>query len=154
MALQVPLANSDHLWWRRSFYWYLVSGHVRRLWNQTQTYNGAQSQSNAICKRVHQVIGNIIRTFELQTNYLDEGNPWKGILSATAFAIRCTCHTTLHSSPGRLIFGRDLIFNIKHSANLDVIRQRREKLIRENNKREMQNASHINTVLAIKSCFI
>ena len=47
-------------------------------------------QANAICERVHQVIGNIIRTFEIQTNYLDEDDPWKGILSATAFAIRCT----------------------------------------------------------------
>ena len=36
---------------------------------------------------IHQVIGNIIRTFELETNYMDEDNPWKGILSATAFAV-------------------------------------------------------------------
>ena len=41
-------------------------------------------QANAIVERIHQVIGNIIRTFELQTNYLDEDDPWKGILSATA----------------------------------------------------------------------
>ncbi len=68
------------------------------------------------CERVHQVMGNEIRTFELQTKYLDEGNPWKGILSSTAFAMRCT-YLSLHSSPGQLIFGRDLIFNIKHTAN-------------------------------------
>jgi transposase InsO family protein len=29
-------------------------------------------QTNAIVERVHQVIGNIIRTFELDSNYLDE----------------------------------------------------------------------------------
>jgi hypothetical protein len=29
-------------------------------------------QANAIVERIHQVIGNIIRTFELQDNYLDE----------------------------------------------------------------------------------
>ncbi len=63
-------------------------------------------EANAICERVHQVIGNIIRTSELQTNYLDEDIPWKGILSATAFAILCTYHSTLHSIPGQLIFGR------------------------------------------------
>jgi hypothetical protein len=28
-------------------------------------------QANAIVERVHQVIGNIIRTFELESNYLD-----------------------------------------------------------------------------------
>ena len=44
-------------------------------------------QANAIVERIHQVIANIIRTFELQTNYLDEEDPWKGILSVTAFAV-------------------------------------------------------------------
>ena len=98
-------------------------------------------QANAIVERVHQVIGNIIRTFELQTNYLDEDDPWKGILSATAFAIRCTYHTTLHSTPGQLVFGRDMIFNIKHTANWEVIRQHKQKLIQTNNKKE--NAKRI-----------
>ena len=44
-------------------------------------------QANAIVERVHQVIGNMIRTFELEDNYLDEDDPWKGILSATVFAV-------------------------------------------------------------------
>ena len=44
-------------------------------------------QANAIVERVHQVIGNIIRTFELEHNYMDDDNPWKGILSATACAL-------------------------------------------------------------------
>ena len=57
-------------------------------------------QANAIVERIHQVIANIIRTFELQDNYLDEDNPWKGILSATAFAVRSTYHTTLQKTPG------------------------------------------------------
>jgi hypothetical protein len=57
-------------------------------------------QANAIVERVHQGIGNIIRTFELESNYLDEDDPWKGILSATAFAVRSTFHTSLQSTPG------------------------------------------------------
>ena len=93
-------------------------------------------QANAIVERVHQVIGNIIRTFELEDNYLDEENPWKGILSATAFAVRSTFHTTLHNSPGQLVFGRDMIFNIKHTANWEYIRARKQKLINKNNQRE------------------
>ena len=52
-------------------------------------------QANAIVERVHQVLGNMVRTFELENTYLDENDPWKGILSATAFAIRSTYHTTL-----------------------------------------------------------
>ena len=62
-------------------------------------------QANAIVERIHQVIGNIIRTFELEDNYLDEDDPWKGILSATAFAVRSTFHTTLRQTPGQLVSG-------------------------------------------------
>ena len=69
-------------------------------------------QSNAIVERVHQVIENIICTFELESNYLDEDGPWKEILSATAFAVRSTFHTTLRNTPGQLVFGRDMILNI------------------------------------------
>ena len=52
-------------------------------------------QANAILESIHQVIGNIIRTYEIQTNHLDEDNPWNGILMAISFAIRSTYHTTL-----------------------------------------------------------
>ena len=93
-------------------------------------------QANAIVERVHQVIGNMIRTFELEKNYLDEEDPWKGVLSATAFAVRSTYHTTLQKSPGQLVFGRDMIFNITHKANWDYIRQRKQGIINKNNKQE------------------
>ena len=93
-------------------------------------------QANAIVERVHQVIGNIVRTFELQENYLDEDDPWAGILAATAFAIRSTYHTTLQKSPGQLVFGRDMIFNIQHTANWEYIRARKQRLIKKNNKNE------------------
>ena len=84
-------------------------------------------QANAIVERVHQVIGNMIRTFELEDNYLDEDDPWKGILSPTAFAVRSTFHTTLQSSPGQLVFGRDMIFNIQHTANWEYIKKENNK---------------------------
>jgi hypothetical protein len=91
-------------------------------------------QANAIVERVHQTIGNIIRTFELHENYLDEDDPWKGILAATAFAIRATYQTTLQKSPGQLVFGRDMIFNIQHTANWEYTRARKQRLIQKNNK--------------------
>jgi transposase InsO family protein len=93
-------------------------------------------QANAIVERIHQVIANMIRTFELETNYLDQDDPWKGILSATAFAVRSTYHTTLKKTPGQLVFGRDMIFNIKHVANWEYIRQNKQKMIEKNNKAE------------------
>ena len=93
-------------------------------------------QSNSMIERIHQVIANIVRTFELETNYLDQDNPWKGILSATAFAIRSTYHTTLQKSPGQLVFGRDMILNIQHIANWEIIKKRKHRRINKNNKYE------------------
>jgi hypothetical protein len=98
-------------------------------------------QANAIVERVHQVLGNIIRTFELEDNYLDEKEPWKGLFAATCFAVRSTYHTTLQKTPGQLVFGRDMILNIQHTANWEYIKQRKQALIRKNNQRE--NAKRI-----------
>ena len=84
-------------------------------------------QANAILERIHHVIANMIRTFDLEKNYLDETDPWKGILSATAFAVRSTYHTTLKKSPGQLIFGRDMILNVKHKANWEYIKQKNKQ---------------------------
>ena len=91
-------------------------------------------QANAMIERIHQVIENIIGMFELQYNYLDQDNPWQRILSATAFAVWSTYHTTLQKSPGQLVFGRDMIFNIQHTANWDYIQQRKQQIIQKNNK--------------------
>ena len=61
-------------------------------------------QANAIVERVHQVVGKIVRTFESQDDFLDDDDPWKGILSATSFAIRSTCHTTLQKNTRPISF--------------------------------------------------
>jgi hypothetical protein len=86
-----------------------------------------KAKANAIVERVHQVIGNIIRTFELERNYLDEDVPWKVILSVTVFAIRSIFPTSLQSIPGQLVFGRDMIFNIQHIAIWECIKKRKQK---------------------------
>jgi RNase H-like domain found in reverse transcriptase/Reverse transcriptase (RNA-dependent DNA polymerase)/Integrase zinc binding domain len=91
-------------------------------------------QANAIVERVHQTIGNMIRTFQVQD--LDEDNPWAGILSAVAFAVRATVHTTTQATPMQLVFGRDAILNIQFQANWKMIKNRKQHLIQQNNKRE------------------
>ena len=76
---------------------------------------------------------------ELENNYLDEKDPWKGILSATAFAVRATFHTTLQQTLGQVVFGRDMIFNIQHTANWEYIKQRKQKIINQNNQNNQSN---------------
>ena len=91
-------------------------------------------QANSIIERVHQTLGNMIRTFSVQT--MEEDNPWDGILAAVAFAVRATVHTTTRATPAQLIFGRDAIFQVQHVADWQYIKQRKQQMINANNARE------------------
>jgi hypothetical protein len=71
-------------------------------------------QFNAILKRIHQTIGNMVPTFEVENRPIDENDPWSGILSALAWAVPSTYHITLHSTPGQLGFGQDMILDVAH----------------------------------------
>ena len=93
-------------------------------------------QANAIVERVHQTIGDIIRSFKIQEMDLDNENPWEVILSSTMFAIRSTMHTTMQHTPLQLVFGRDTILNINQEANWQVIKQRKHALINKGNQKE------------------
>ena len=53
-----------------------------------------------------------------------------------ADTVHATYHTTLQKSPGQLVFGRDMIFNIKHQANWEYIQNRKQDIINQNNQRE------------------
>jgi Integrase zinc binding domain len=91
-------------------------------------------QANAIIERVHQTIGNILRTFSKEL--LDVNDPWSGILAATMFAVRATYHTTLQATPSQLVFGRDALLNVKFEADWAFIKEHKQKIIAQNNKRE------------------
>ena len=91
-------------------------------------------QANAIVERAHQMLGNLIRSFELQDNpYYDSDDPWSGILAAVLFAMRATYHTTLHATPGQLVFGRDMVLNSRYLADWTAIKTHKQELIRKNN---------------------
>ena len=79
----------------------------------------------------------MINTLEIQEDTdLDESDPWSGILTAVAFAVRSTVHTTTKATPMQLVFGRDAMLNIPFTANWKFIEARKRKLIERNNKRE------------------
>ena len=59
-------------------------------------------------------------------------------LSIATHAMRAGIHTTLGSSPGSLVFNRDMFLNIPLIANWHAITLRREHLIHENLLRENQ----------------
>ena len=115
-------------------------------------------QANAICERMHQTVGNILRTLlhgepprdvTRAKDFIDEA------LSIAMHAMRTGVHTTLGSSPGSLVFHRDMFLNIPLIADWHAITQKREhlvneNLIRENNKRRRYDYVQNQKVLKIK----
>jgi len=100
---------------------------------QTTPYN---PQSNGIVERVHQVLADMLRTFKLEEQELDENDPWSPFLAAASFAIRSTYHTTLGATPAQLIFGRDMLLPIQFKADWALIHERRQQEALRNNRRE------------------
>ena len=79
--------------------------------------------SNAILEWIHQVLGNLVQTFNMQQTYVDKNDPWTGILSAAAFANHSTTRRQKGYSPGQLLFVRDIIIPINHELDWELIRQ-------------------------------
>ena len=94
-------------------------------------------QANAIIERIHQTIGNILRTFCIQDSQLDNEDPWSGILAATMFATRATVHTTLKATPMQLVFSRDAIFRKTKSKRLHI-QNRQESNYQTNSIRQIR----------------
>jgi len=96
-------------------------------------------QSNAICERMHQTVANILRTV-LYTNPPRTVGDAKAMIDsalATAMhAMRTNVATTLQSSPGALVFNRDMFHNVPLVADWHMITQAREHHVNENLRRQ------------------
>ena len=98
-------------------------------------------QANSIVERVHQVLHNMIRTIGIRDARDLQHCGWLGVLSAVRQAMRSVVHTTMRATPTQLVFGRDAILNVSFEADWLYIKERKQKLILQNNKRK--NASRI-----------
>ena len=93
-------------------------------------------QGNSPVERIHQVIHDMIKTKELDKLVFDYIDPWGEILSSVAWAIRASYHATLQATPAQLVFGRDMLFNIKKVINWQLITENKRKQIARDNIRE------------------
>ncbi len=99
-------------------------------------------QANAMVERAHKTIHQMIRSQQIRDiDSLPNHDKWAGILSAVAFAMRATVHTTTRATPSQLVFNRDAMHNVRFEADWQYIKERKVHRIRQNNKRE--NASRI-----------
>jgi hypothetical protein len=103
--------------------------------------NSHNPQANSIIEPVHKVVNEMLRSFDLDKETLEEDNPFDYFLQSTAWAIRSTYHTTLQATPCQLVFGRDMIHNIAFKANWNRIQKRKQDLIHKSNKKENRTAT-------------
>ena len=93
-------------------------------------------RANAILERLHQVLGDMLRTKNLEQYDFDSVDPWGELLASVAWAIRSTHHTTLQASPAQLVFGRDMLLDMKFIADWEAIRLRKQRDVDKNNSKE------------------
>ena len=103
-------------------------------------------QSNSILERINQFIANLVHTFDLRNNHLDEDDPWSGILAATSFMVQSMYNTTFQATPGQLVFGRGMILNIPFIEYWEAIRLLKQNIIDNNNQLENKNCK-LHTVI-------
>jgi hypothetical protein len=75
------------------------------------------SQVNGILECVHQVLGQMLRTAELDMADSVTPNDVDVFLDNAAWAIRSTYHTVLKASPGAAILEHDMLFDIPFVAD-------------------------------------
>jgi hypothetical protein len=100
-------------------------------------------QANSICERMHQTAANALRILLRNTppnDAVQAGLLLDSALQTAAFGIRAAIHTTLKTTPGALVFHRDMFLDIPVISDLEVIRQHRQaainhNLLRANSKR-------------------
>ena len=96
-------------------------------------------QVNAICECIHQVVGTNICTLIHATPPADlqeAANILDTCLASTAYASWATVHHTLQTTPGALVFHHDIILPIQIFSDWNILRQRKQRLIDDNARRE------------------
>ena len=96
-----------------------LTPHQTNSWNPT---------ANAVVERVHQVLGDGLRAFDLEGTEIDpnDDDPFDEYLSAVSYAIRSAFHQTHGYSPAQMVFGRDMFLDASAEINWDDIRRRKQ----------------------------
>jgi len=94
-------------------------------------------QANSRIERCHQTLANMIRTWQIRDKHdLDPEFGWSGMLAACRKAMNSTVHTTSRATPSQLVFVRDALVIVSFEADWQYIKEQKQKLVTQNNKRE------------------
>ena len=75
--------------------------------------NSWNPQSNSILERIHQVLSDGLRVYDLENIDIDpeDDDPFDEYLSAVSYAIRSSYHQTHGFSPAQIVYGRDMFID-------------------------------------------
>lgn len=107
-------------------------------------------QANAILERVHQVVGNMLRTSEVDMQPTVDEQDVADFIADASWAIRSTYHTVLKSSPGAAVYGRDMLFDIPYVADWSKIGEYRQEQTDINTAHENKGRSDFDYVVGGK----
>ena len=93
-------------------------------------------QSNSPVERIHQVLRHMFLTKRLKEQTLDYIDPFGDILASVAWAIRASYNSGTNATPGQLVFGRDMMFNLSSLANWKELTLKKQKNTDKANLRE------------------
>ena len=126
----------------------------QRLLQQLQIHDVPSSsknpQSNAIVERMHQTVGNLLRTmiYSNPPQNVQQANDMVDAALATAsHALRASVSASRQSTPGALVFNRDMFLNVPLIADFYALRGRRELLIQETARRGNLKRRHYDYVI-------
>ena len=93
-------------------------------------------QSNSPVERIHQVLKNMFVTKNLNEQTFDYIDPFGSILASIAWAIRASYNSATDSTPAQIVFGRDMLFNLKSLINWKELSMKKQALVDKANLRE------------------
>lgn len=93
-------------------------------------------QANAPVERIHQVVGNMLRSKDLANHVCDAIDPWTSILQSIGWAVRNSYHSTLEATPAQLVFGRDMVMHNEYVPDWEQISKRKQDQVDRDNLRE------------------
>ena len=116
-------------------------------------------QSNAINERIHLTIQDILRTYlnanseALTTQHLNLQVVIDHVLASTRYALRTAINRAIGTSPGAVVFSRDMFLPIPVIANIEALRQRKQARVNYNllaqNQRRHAHDYQVNDMVVI-----
>jgi len=106
---------------------------------QPQPTTVKNPQANAVCERMHSTIGDMLRSMLHEnppTNLQTALDMVDSVIASAQYALRTATHRAFNTSPGALVFGRDMLLPIPMLIDWATLRARRQAIIDDNNRRE------------------